>query len=131
MSLNADADVPGIYCGRIAALPEGEYEVSLRAAGYSDAARKARSQFVVLAPESGEMNQTAANESLLKQMATDTGGAFLREEDMSSLPELLSPLSSGRVVESETLIWHSYWWFASIVILLTVEWVLRKWAGLL
>ncbi len=131
VSLNADADVPGIYRGRIAALPEGEYEVSLRAAGYSDAALKARSQFVVLPPESGEMTQTAANESLLKQMATDTGGAFLREEELSSLPELLSPLSSGRVVESETLIWQSYWWFAAIVILLAVEWVLRKRAGLL
>ena len=50
---------------------------------------------------------------------------------MSRLPELLSPLSSGRVVESETLIWQSYWWFAAIVMLLTAEWVLRKRAGLL
>ena len=131
VSLNADADVPGIYRGRIAALPEGEYEVSLRAAGYSDAALKARSQFVVLPPESGEMTQTAANESLLKQMATDTGGAFLREEEMSSLSELLKPLSSGRVVESETLISQSYWWFSAIILLLTIEWVLRKRAGLL
>ncbi len=131
VSLNADPDVRGIYRGRIAALPEGEYEVSIRAAGYSDAALKARSGFVVMPPESGEMTQTAANESLLKQMATDTGGAFLREEEISRLTDLLSPLSSGRVVESETLIWQSYWWFAAIVILLTLEWVLRKRAGLL
>lgn len=131
VSLNADPDVPGIYRGRIAALPEGEYEVSIRAAGYSDAALKARSGFVVLPPESGEMTQTAANESLLKQIAADTGGAFLREEEIGRLPELLSPLSSGRVVESETLIWQSYWWFAVIVMLLTAEWVLRKRAGLL
>jgi hypothetical protein len=131
VSLNADPDVPGIYRGRIAALPEGEYEVSTRAAGYSDAALKARSEFVVLPPESGEMTQTAANESLLKQIAADTGGAFLREEDMIRLPELLSPLSSGRVVESDTLIGQSYWWFAAIVMLLTLEWVLRKRAGLL
>ena len=131
VSLNADPDVPGIYRGQIAALPEGEYQVSIRAAGYSDAALQARSGFVVLPPESGEMTQTAANESLLKQIAADTGGAFLREEDMFSLPELLRPLSSGRVVESETLIWQSYWWFAAIVMLLTLEWVLRKRAGLL
>jgi hypothetical protein len=60
-----------------------------------------------------------------------SGGMFLREEDISRLPELLSPFSSGRVVESETLIWQSYWWFAAIVMLLTVEWVLRKRGGLL
>ena len=77
------------------------------------------------------MTQTAANEQLLKQMAVASGGVFLREEDIGRLPELLSPLSSGRVVESETLIWQSYWWFAMIVMLLTVEWVLRKRAGLL
>ncbi len=131
ISLNADADVPGIYRGRFGALPEGDYEVSVRASGYSESALKARSRFVVLPPESGEMTQTAANEPLLKQIATSSGGAFLREEDMSLLPELLSPLSTGRVVESDTLIWQSYWWFAAIILLLTVEWVLRKRAGLL
>ncbi|HRA86609.1 MAG TPA: VWA domain-containing protein [Planctomycetaceae bacterium] len=131
ISLNADADVPGIYRGRFGALPEGDYEVSVRASGYSESALKARSRFVVLPPESGEMTQTAANEPLLKQIAAASGGAFLREEDMSLLPELLSPLSTGRVIESDTLIWQSYWWFAAIILLLTVEWILRKRAGLL
>ena len=131
VSLISDKDVPGIYRGRVGALPEGEYEVSVRAAGYSEAALKARSQFVVLPPESGEMTQTGANESLLKQMAAASGGAWLREEEMGQLSELLAPLSSGRVVESDTLIWQSYWWFVAIVLLLTVEWLLRKRAGLL
>lgn len=131
VSLTPDADVPGIYRGRVAALPEGEYEVSVRAAGYSDAALKARSRFVVQPPESGEMTQTSANETLLKQIAAASGGDYLREEELFRLPELLSPLSSGRVVESDTQIWQSYWWFAAIVILLTTEWVLRKRAGLL
>jgi len=130
-SLTADGQVPGIYRGQIASLPEGGYEVSVRASGYSDAVLKARSQFVVLPPVSGEMTQTAANETLLKQMAAASGGAFLREEELSRLPELLAPLSSGRVVESDSLIWQSYWWFAAIVILLTAEWMLRKRAGLL
>ncbi|MFO1001760.1 MAG: hypothetical protein U0936_15595 [Planctomycetaceae bacterium] len=131
VSLTPDPDVPGIYRGRVPALPEGEYEVSVRAAGYSDAALKARSRFVVLPPESGEMTQTSANETLLKQIAAASGGGYLREEELFRLPELLSPLSSGRVVESDTQIWQSYWWFAAIVILLTVEWALRKRAGLL
>jgi uncharacterized membrane protein len=131
VSLTPDADVPGIYRGRVTALPEGEYEVSVRAAGYSDAALKARSRFVVLPPESGEMTQTSANETLLKQIAAASGGDYLREEELYRLTELLSPLSSGRVVESDTQIWQSYWWFAAIVILLTAEWGLRKRAGLL
>jgi uncharacterized membrane protein len=131
VSLTADPDVPGIYRSRTGALPGGEYEVSVRAAGYSESVLKARSRFVVLPPESGEMEQTVANETLLQQMAAASGGGFLREEQLHALPDLLSPLSRGRVVESDTLIWQSYWWFAAVVILLTAEWVLRKRAGLL
>lgn len=131
IGLNADSHIPGIYRGRTEAMLEGEYEVSVRASGYSDAALKARSKFVVLPPESGEMTQTSVDENLLRKMATASDGAYLREEELGQLPALLSPLSSGRVMESETLIWQSYWWFAMIILLLSVEWILRKRAGLL
>ncbi|MCA9058694.1 MAG: hypothetical protein KDA85_09350, partial [Planctomycetaceae bacterium] len=131
INLTADAEVPGLYRGRTDQLAEGTYEVSLRAAGYNDSALKARSQFVVRPEESGEMVQTSSNDALLRQMADSTGGAFLREEQLAVLPELLSPWSSGRVIESETALWQSYWWFAPILLLLTLEWILRKRAGLL
>ncbi|MFT4557229.1 MAG: hypothetical protein ACI92S_002592, partial [Planctomycetaceae bacterium] len=131
VGLTADPDVPGLYHGRSASLPEGDYEVSVQAAGYSTAALKARSEFVVSPPESGELAQTAANVELLEQMANASGGVYLREEQIGKLPELLDPLSSGRVVESSMVIWQSYWWFAAMILLLAVEWILRKRAGLL
>ncbi len=131
VGLSPDPDVPGIYRGRSGELSEGDYEVSVRASGFSDQALKARGAFVVRPPETGELTETACNETLLKQMASDSGGTYLREEEIGRLAELLKPLSSGRVVESETLLWQSYWWFAAIVTLLAVEWFLRKRAGLL
>jgi len=130
-SLSPDADVPGIYRGSSGALAEGDHEVSVRASGFNQEVLKARGRFVVLPPESGELENSACNEPLLKQMADASGGVYLREENIGRLSELLSPLSSGRVVESDTLLWQSYWWFAAIVILLTLEWFLRKRAGLL
>jgi hypothetical protein len=131
VGLAADPDVPGLYHGRSASLPEGDYEVSVRAAGYSTTALKARSEFVVSPPESGELTQTAANVELLEQMSNASRGVYLREEQMGKLPELLDPLSSGRVVESSMVIWQSYWWFAAMILLLAIEWILRKRAGLL
>lgn len=131
VSLTADPDVPGIYRGNSGALEDGEYEVSVRASGFSQEALKARGQFVVLPPDSVELSNTACNEPMLQQLAAESGGVYLREEQIGELSALLSPLSSGRVIESDTLLWQSYWWFAAIVLLLTLEWFLRKRAGLL
>ena len=130
-SLSADSDVPGIYRGNSGSLPAGDYEVSVRASGFNDGAFKAKGEFVVEPPDSGELQSTSANESLLRDMASASGGKFLREEGFSRLPGILEPLSNGFVVESDTLLWQSYWWFAAIVTLLTIEWILRKRIGLL
>lgn len=131
VSLAVDPDVPGMYRGNSGALEEGRYEVSVRASGFSQEALKARGGFVVLPPESGELDETACDEDLLRQMAAESGGTYLREEQVDRLAEILQPLSSGRIVESDTVLWQSYWWFAVMMILLSLEWFLRKRAGLL
>ncbi len=131
VTLDEDADGSGVYRGRTGRLAEGQYEVSIRASGFSQDALRARTSFVVEPPESHELELTACNNELLEEMARSSGGTFLREEESGRLVELLRPLSRGRVVESDTLLWQSYWWFAAIVGLLSIEWLLRKRAGVL
>ncbi|MFN5796258.1 MAG: carboxypeptidase-like regulatory domain-containing protein, partial [Planctomyces sp.] len=131
VSLLADDNVPGIYRGRVTGLPAGDYEVSVQAAGYSAEALQARSSFTVTATAAAELRDGSANEGLLRQVAEAGGGQFLREEDLRRLPEILSVYPDGRIVESDTLLWQSYWWFLSILLLLTMEWLLRRRAGLM
>ena len=131
VSLAAEGSGQGTYRGRTGPLGKGNYDVTVRASGFSSDALKARTSFVVLPREDQEMQRVSCNEDLLREMALASGGQFLREEQMSQLEQWLRPLSSGRVIESDTLLWQSYWWFAAIVGLLTVEWMLRKRAGLL
>lgn len=131
VNLVSDSAVPGVYRTELEALPAGDYEVSIRASGYKESVLNSRGQFTVLPPDSGEMSETSINENLLRQMSTESNGKYLREEDLAKLPELLEPLSNGRVVESETLLWQSYWWFGGMMLLLTIEWILRKRSGLL
>ena len=131
VSLQADDNVPGIYRGRVTGLPAGDYEVSVQAAGYSAEALQARSSFTVTATAAAELRDGSANEGLLRQVAEAGGGQFLREEDLRRLPEILSVYTDGRIVESDTLLWQSYWWFLSILLLLTMEWLLRRRAGLM
>ncbi len=81
--------------------------------------------------ESKEWTEATCNEPLLREMASLSGGVYLREEEAGRLVKLLGPVSQGRVVESEPVLWQSWWWFSAIILLFTTEWLLRKRAGLI
>jgi hypothetical protein len=130
VALSADGNASGVLRGRTAALEEGDYEVRVSTAELPDSDIKVRSNFTVKPQGAGEMAQLHCDEELLQQLAFHSGGTYLREEEMGRLAELLRPLSQGRVVESETILWQSWWWFVPLVLLLTLEWILRKRSGM-
>jgi von Willebrand factor type A domain len=129
--LQADGSFPGVYRGNVDKLGPGKYEVQIQAAGFQRDALQAKVEFAVVEPTNPEMHQLACNTGLLQQIADRTGGKFLREQQIGELSELLAPFSNGKIVESDVLLWQSYLWFIPIVILLALEWWLRKRAGLL
>jgi hypothetical protein len=131
VALTADANSGGIFRGETAPLKEGDYEVKVSVEGLPESEMKAKTYFTVQAEGGGEMADLSANEELLREVARHSGGQFFREEEISQLAERLKPLSKGRIVESDLLLWQSYWWFIPIVLLLTLEWALRKRAGML
>ncbi len=129
--LAPDENAGGLFHGRTAALEPGDYEVAVESAAIAERDARARTGFKVAALETGELTQLSLNEDLLRQMSAATGGEYLREENIDRLVELLAPMSRGRVIESDTVLWQSYWWFLPIVILLTAEWIIRKRVGML
>jgi hypothetical protein len=124
-------DEGGLYRGKTAALEAGNYEMAIDTAAVPEGELKAKTQFKVTARESLERTMLALNEELLRQVSTASGGEYYREEKADDLLAKLAPLSSGQVIESDTVLWQSWWWFLPIVILLTVEWIIRKRAGML
>ena len=133
VALAADENLGGTFRGRTQPLTPGSYEVRVQVEGLPETAMKARTEFVVAGRSGGgsELTQLNCDEALLRQMASHSGGEFFREEDWGGLVERLKPMSKGKVVESRTILWQSYWWFTTIVLLLVAEWVLRKRAGML
>jgi len=121
----------GQFRGQTAALQIGEYEVKINVLGYPQEQMLARAQFYVQAPQAGELAQLDCDQELLKQIAMNSGGEFYREEDTRDLTETLKLLSEGKVMQSDTALWQSYWWFTIVVGLITIEWILRKKAGML
>jgi hypothetical protein len=131
MRLTPDDNAGGLFRGRTAALEPGNYEVAVESAAIAERDAKARTGFKVEPLQTGELTQLSLNEELLRQMAAATGGEYLREENVDRLVELLAPISQGRVIESDTVLWQSYWWFLPIIFFLTVEWIIRKRVGML
>lgn len=131
LPLVADETGGGVFRARTGDLEDGEYEVRVEVKGIPDEDIKACADFVVKARESGELTELSCNESLLRQIASNAKGLFFREENLDMIIERLKPLSHGKIVESDTMLWQSYWWFVPVVLLLALELVLRKRAGML
>lgn len=128
--LQADKD-SGEFRGQTAPLLTGDYEVKIEVLGYPQDQMLATANFYVQPPSTGELAQLNADEQILRQIASNSGGDFFREEEASALTDRLKLLSEGKIMQSDTALWQSYLWFAAIVLLLTIEWILRKRAGML
>ena len=120
----------GVYRGETPPLADGEYETRVRIDGVLDSLIQAKTAFSVGTQSRMELAQLHCNVPLLKELAQESGGRYLPEEEIDSLVDLLAPLSKGIVKEEQIPLWNSYWWFVPIVLLLGLEWFLRKRAGL-
>ena len=126
----------GSYEGSFDAARTGTYQAVLKIAGETDETLIAPIDFRVI-PPSAEAAADWMNEKLLRQIAQDSGGKYLPLSDLKSLPELI-PDAIERVDfngEPQPL-WDCSnflrWIFYLLpVVLLSAEWILRKWFKLL
>ncbi len=131
--LEADKE-SGEFRGQTAPMLTGDYEVKIEVLGYpqdSAGGGLAKAQFYVQPPIASELARLNADEQILRQIASNSGGEFFREEEASALTDRLKLLSEGKIMQRDTALWQSYLWFAAVVLLLTIEWILRKRAGML
>ena len=99
--------------------------------GVPEDAIKARTAFTVASNPFGELGRLHCDELLLRQMASDSGGQYYREEDMRRLIEDLGTASDRKDVTRTIIPWQRwYLWFLPLMTLLTLEWVIRRTKGL-
>jgi hypothetical protein len=131
INLAPNQELPGVYNGTAINLPPGSYRVKVSANGVPHEMLDIATEFIVSAKPSIELEKKSADVSSLSRLAEATGGKYLDEKELPRLVDLLEPFSQGKIIETETLLWQSYFWFIPVVILLTLEWVLRKRIGLI
>jgi hypothetical protein len=110
---------PGLYRTEFIAGVPGNYQFAVESDPNTPL------DFTVTEPKF-EFGETAMNESLLRDLAATTGGAFFREEGLHKLPDTISAKTERVQSPMEVELWASPLYFLLLLSVLTGEWVLRK-----
>ena len=123
----------GLFTGEVFGLEPDSYEMSVRAPSILDEMEfsEQRLKFEVKPGPNKEKNFLTCDENLLSEMSELSGGSFFREENFHELKEALRPISSGRIIITEIILWQSFGWLVFVVSILGLEMFLRKRAGML
>lgn len=85
----------------------------------------------IVDPRDLELDHPSADYDLLRQIATITGGALLKPEDLEGWATRLTERKFGDLTQVRVVtLWDNWWALLAFVGLMTTEWVLRKRWGL-
>jgi hypothetical protein len=124
VSLRPTPDQPGTYHAEFSAAAPGHYQFWVERGDDPEVA-KTRVDFTVVEPRQ-ETEDTAMNESALRDAAAVSNGRFFREEDLYQLPDTLKNSTDHVNSTVEAEVWSSPLYFLTLLALATVEWVWRK-----
>ena len=134
--LKAHASIPGELEGTQGKLPPGDYFAELVLPEFEDKlkgpdGKKLRASFRVLPPDSGEMVDLSTELGIILQsLAAATGGEVYTPDRIEELIRKLKERTITRDHVTKTPLVHSGILLAILLVLLCMEWSLRKWAGL-
>ena len=128
--LSVDDPARGTYQGETPPLEPGKYDIRIQASGFDASALQATTPIWVNQRDNLEKRRLSLNRNALQQVSSAAGGQYFHESNADAILNELKPLSSGRIVKSDILIWQTYYWFWAVIALLGLEWWMRKRAGL-
>lgn len=122
---------------KVAGLPPGNYRLELDMPGLEKESADqspGRDRFTVLPPTQGELVDQATHWDLLQRLAEVSGGRVFALEEADHLAAHLARRVETTEQRLERKFWQDdpfVWWLLSIFLgLFSVEWLVRKWAGL-
>ena len=121
--LKAVAGQPGLYFGEFMAPSAGQYQFHVAPSPDT------KSDFTVV-EATVELSETAMNAKLMEDLAKQTGGRFFREENLHELAESISAKKVTVDSRREVELWATPLYFILIMLVVTIEWVVRKFSHL-
>ena len=123
----------GRFALQIGALPEGAYSYTARATR-RNADLGTDQGFFTVGSINLEYRSTRSNPALLRQIAYRSGGHFLTDRSVHTLPQKLASdslfTSAGSIQQLEFDLRRIPWVLGIVIVLLGLEWILRKRNGL-
>jgi hypothetical protein len=107
----------------------GVYRVSASAQGGGVRARNA-DRWILVGGADLEMADPRLNDQVLRRIATASGGQYIAAGQTSELSALLRAVEPEASVPQLQELWHNFWIFVAVMMLLASEWVLRRRWGL-
>ncbi|HEY7116478.1 MAG TPA: VWA domain-containing protein [Tepidisphaeraceae bacterium] len=113
-------DQPGMY--------RGEFNAPEKAAPYKLYVELDKGTLVDLPVSEPKMEpgENALNAELLEAMAKSTGGKFVREEDLYTLPDQIRAEAPKIITNLEVEFWTSPLYYALMLLVVSAEWIMRK-----
>ena len=121
--LKAVEGQPGLYFGEFMAPDAGQYQFHMAPSPDT------KSDFTVV-EATVELSETAMNAKLMEDLAQQTGGRFFREENLHELAESISAKKVTVDSRREVELWATPLYFILIMLVVTIEWVVRKFSHL-
>ncbi|MGH9200527.1 MAG: glutamine amidotransferase, partial [Vicinamibacterales bacterium] len=120
---------------------DGRYTVAVRfdqaglyrieaSASRADSRVGTASRQVLVGGNDLEMSQPRLNESVLRRLATESGGRYLNIQQAGALPDFIRQQPAELGAPETRDLWHNGWSLLLIIGLLAAEWMLRRRVGL-
>lgn len=122
VSLQPDRTTPGLYEGYFTAPASGRYRLE---ANENDKGVSNTTEFQVAAVNE-ELSDTNMRLENLKRMAQLTGGSVLNVGELSKLKDLIKTEPLTTTLRSERPLWDNGWIAALLILLLGMEWFMRR-----
>ncbi len=123
VALRAVPGQPGMYRSEFSAGDPGNYRLALSGDEISTLDFTVRD-------DNRELMQAAMNAGLLRDLATRTGGAFVALDRIDQLPAAITNRTARLTSMIGVDLWSSPIIFVLLVLLITMEWIVRKYSEL-
>lgn len=119
-------DLPGTYEAPVTPASTGMHLVVLEGSNAAGEALEPVESAVLVRADTREVENARFDDSLLRRIADETGGRYFSLDELGSVAESVTPADREYETLERKPVWHHPAFYIALVLLLGMEWTLRR-----